>query len=43
MFTPTVGDGRLPSAVTEFTVLQQTNSENHTSNKWPNHFSIKFP
>ena len=43
MFTPPVGDSRLPSAVTDSTVLQQLNSENHTSNKWPNHFSIRFP
>ena len=44
MFTPPVGDNRLPSAVTEFSSeLQQINSENHTSNKRPNHFSIRFP
>ena len=25
------------------TVLQQINSENHTWNKYPNHFSVRFP
>ena len=43
MFTPPVGDSKPPSAVTESTVLKQVNSENHTSNKFPNHFSIRFP
>ena len=44
MFTPSVGDNKLLLAVTEFwTVLQQINSENHTSNNWPNHFSTGFP
>ena len=39
MFTPPVGDSELLLAVTEFgTVLQQINSENHTSNKWPTLF-----
>ena len=38
MFTPSVGDSRLPSAVTDSTVLKHVNSENHTSNKCPNHF-----
>ena len=34
VFTPPVGDNKLLLAVTEFrTVLQQMNSENHTSNK----------
>ena len=33
MFTHTVGDSNLLLTVTE----------NHTSNKWPNHFSIRFP
>ena len=27
----------------ELHVLQQMNSENHTSNKWPNHFESGFP
>ena len=43
MFTPPVGDSRLPSAVTDSTVLKHVNSENHTSNMWTNHFSIRFP
>ena len=45
MFTPPVGDSRLPSAVTEFltVMMQYINSENHTSNKFPNHFSTGFP
>ena len=44
VFTHAVGDSRLPSAVTAFwTVLQQINSENRTSNEYPDHFSIRFP
>ena len=43
MFTLSVGDSRPPSAVNDSTVLQQIHSENHTSNKCPNHFSIRFP
>ena len=44
MFTPPVGDSRLPTDVTEFELYcSKINSENHTSNKWPNHFSIRFP
>ena len=45
MFTPPVGDGKLLLAVTEFSTVikQQVNSENHTSNKYPNQFSTCFP
>ena len=46
MFTPPVGDGKLLSAVTEFStvMMQHIYSENHTSNKYPNHFfSTSFP
>ena len=44
MFTPLVGGKKLLLDVTEFrTVLRQINSENLTSNKWPNHFSSGFP
>ena len=43
MFTHPVGDSKLLLTVTEFsTVLHQINSENHTSNKYPNHFSTGF-
>ena len=38
MFTPPVDYSRPPSAVNDSTVLKQMNSENHTSNKCPNHF-----
>ena len=38
MFTHPVGYSRPPSAVNDPIVLQQISSENHTSNKWPNHF-----
>ena len=39
LFTPPVGDSELRWAVTEFwtVVLHQINSDNHTSNNWPNH------
>ena len=45
MFTPPVGDRKLLLAVTEFStvLMQHVNSENHTSNKYPNHFSTGFP
>ena len=44
MFTHPVGDSELLLTVTEFsTALHQINSENHTSNKYPNHFSTGFP
>ena len=38
VYTP-VGDSELLLAVTEFStvIMQQINSENHTSNNWPNH------
>ena len=38
VFTPSVGHSRPPSAVNEPTVIKQVNSENHASNKCPNHF-----
>ena len=45
MFTPPVGDSKLLLAVTEFStvLMQHVNSEHHTSNKYPNHFSTGFP
>ena len=45
MFTLSVGDSKLLLAVTEFStvMMHQVNSENHTSNKYPNHFSTSFP
>ena len=43
VFTHPVGDSRPPSAVNDPTVITQVNSENHTSNKWLNHFSIRIP
>ena len=45
MFTLPVGDSKLLLAVTEFStvLMQQVNSENHTSNGYPNHFSTGFP
>ena len=45
MFTHPVGDSKLLLAVTEFStaLMQHINSENHTSNKYPNHFSTSFP
>ena len=44
LYTP-VGDGELLLAVTEFwtVILHQINSENHTSNNWPNHRPSGFP
>ena len=38
VFTPPVGHSRPPSAVNDPTVTKQVNSENHASNKCPNHF-----
>ena len=38
MFTHTVGYSRPPSAVNDPTVTKSVNSENHASNKCPNHF-----
>ena len=38
VFTPSVGYSRPPSAVNDPTVTKQMNSENHASNKCPNHF-----
>ena len=43
VFTPPVGYSRPPSAVNDSTVLKQMNSENHASNKCPNHFFIRLP
>ena len=43
VFTHPVGYSRPPSAVNDPTVIKQVNSENHASNKCPNHFFIKFP
>ena len=42
VFTPPVSYSRPPSAVNDPTVTKQVNSENHASNKCPNHFYIKF-
>ena len=38
VFTHSVGYSRPPSAVNDPTVIKQLNSENHPSNKCPNHF-----
>ena len=38
VFTHPVGYSRPPSAVNDPTVIKQLNSENHASNKCPNHF-----
>ena len=43
VFTRPVGYSRPSSAVNDPTLMKQVNSENHTSNKCPNHFSIRFP
>ena len=43
MFTPPVGYSRPPSAVNDPTVIKQESSENHASNKCPNHFFIRLP
>ena len=43
VFTHAVGYSRPPSAVNDPTVTKQVNFDNHTSNKCPNHFSIRFP
>ena len=45
MFTLPDGDSEPLLAVTEFStvLMQHINSENHTSNKYPNHFSTGFP
>ena len=42
MFTLPIGYSRPPSAVNDPTVTKQVNSENHASNKCPNHFFIRF-
>ena len=44
LYTP-VGDSELLLAVTELitVILHQINSENHTSNNWPNHCPSGFP
>ena len=43
VFTHTVDYSRPPSAVNFLTVIKQVISENHASNKCPNHFCIRFP
>ena len=45
LFTLPVGDSELLLAVTEFwdVILHQINSENQTSNNWPNHRPWGFP
>ena len=42
LHTP-VGYSRPPSAVNDPTVTKQVNSENHASNRCPNHFFIRLP
>ena len=44
MFTPLVGDNKLRWLLPNFELMMhQMNSENHTSNKCPNHLSTGFP